>query len=406
MSLVVNGIPVASMRWLAAWSGVWVAELDVAGDLLPVGKVAIASTEGILLTGTVDTLRSGEFGERRHARVLGGGGGWAKPVRAKHYNSPVGVPLASVASTTAAEAGEVVVILTPKIVGLDFVRRNGPASQIFDDADVDWWVGTDGTTRVGIRPPLPPPASLHVIDWDAVAATVSFTADALVEPGTVIVDARFGKRVVTKVEALVSGGAVTGTLWVAESAPPRGTVSELAGALAALARKATGAEFARLYEYRVYAMAGDRVELQAVRKSDGVPDILPASIWAGASGYRAVLRPGSRVLVGFIAGEASKPYVAAYEPPEADGWRPLKVELDAISSVEIGAQAIGVLLGSPLGAQPVARSTGVLTALAAISVYAEAVALVSPSTAPAAQVLVAALAPLAALIPSGKVLAS
>lgn len=355
MSLNVNGVPAASMTWCAGWSGVWAAQVEIHhGETSPTGRVAITTAEGIALSGTVDPKHSGSFGEKRHLRVIAGGNGWSKTVRAQHFHSDVGLTMQVLASATAAEAGEVVTVLAPMVVGLDFARRNAPASQIFTDAGVDWWVGLDGVTRVGARVPVVQPPSLEVLDWDPEAATVRFTASVLVEPGTVIVDDRFGRRIVREVEATVSNGAVTGTLWVVEASPTAGTVSELTQSFAELAREATRIATARVYEYRVIAMAGSRVELQAVSKADGVPDILPASVWGGISGYRAELRPASRVLVGFIAGDPRRPYVAAYEPPEADGWRPVKLELDAVASVEIGESAAVTNIGGP-------TATGVVT---------------------------------------------
>lgn len=376
MSLVVNGIPVASMRWLAPWSGVWSAELELAGDTLPSGRVTIVSTDGIALTGTVDEARSGTFGERRSLGVLGGGGGWRLRVRSQHYHSDVGVAFASVLSTTAAEVGEVAVLLAPLVVGIDFARSSElPASQIFIDAGVDWWVGLDGVTRVGKRPPAVAHPSILVQEWDPLLGTARFTAEVLVEPGTVLVDARFGSRVVREVEATVAGGSVTGTLWLAEMAPEAGTVSELAGGLAALARAAVRPEYLRLYEYRVIGMSGERVELQAVHPEDGAPDLLPASVWAGISGYRATLLPSSLVLVGFRSGDPRRPYVAFYEPPEGGGWRPIELELDAVTKVSIGGQALSVVLGAEASARPVVRLTETFTAwIAAVTAVVNSVA--------------------------------
>lgn len=374
MSLTVNGLAVASMRWTAGWSGPWVAELELQhGDLvMPSGPVAIASTEGIVLAGRVDSTHTGVFGEKRRARVVGGLG-WGHDVRAQHYHSDIGLALQVLATTTGAEVGEAATVLLPKIVGTDFVRRAGPAGQIFTDAGVDWWVGLDGVTRVGLRLPAVPPTSLEILDWNPTAGTLSFTCGVLVEPGTILVDTRFGRLVVRQVEAEVSAGSVTGTLWVAEAAPDVGeSLSELVDGLEAIALEATRAHYGRLYEYRVIAMAGDRVELNAVKRAAGMPDILPASVWGGISGYRATLTPASRVLVGFIGGDPSKPYVAAYEPPEANGWRPVLLELDAVGSVRIGELAPVVCFGPTLGALPIALGPPVVTAFAALATYVAA----------------------------------
>lgn len=357
--ITVNGLIVHTMRWLAGWSGPWVAEIDYAGDVAPSGKVAIVSTEGLALVGTVDGDRSGVFGEKRQLRVVGGGDGWRKKVRAQHYHSDIGVNLAVLVSTTAAEAGEVAVVAIPKVLGVDFARSEKlTASQIFEDAGVDWWVGLDGVTRVGIRVPSVQPLSLQILDWHPSESTVSFTCETLVEPGTIVLDTRFGSKIVREVDARIDGGSVSGTLWLAEAPPKPGeTVNELVDAMGALARASTRAEYSRFYEYIVIAMSGDRVELKCVNPSEGMPDILPGSVWAGASGYKATLTPSSRVLVGFRGGDPSRPFVAFYEPPEGLGWRPVVLELDAVASLAIGAQAASVVIGSVAGAYPVARVT-------------------------------------------------
>ena len=358
MSLTINGLDAVSMRFHAPWNGPWSADIEIQGDVVPSsGKAVVVSTEGIALVGTIDPERSGTFGQKHHARVVAGGGGWGNDVRAQHYHSDAGLPLAVLASTTAAECGEVVTVLLPVIVGVDFARCAGPASQIFTDAGVDWWVGLDGVTRVGIRPPQVAAPDVSVLDWDPAAGTMRFMASALVEPGTVLIDDRFGTRVVLEVEATISDGSVTGTLWVGDSAADPGSVSELVDSLAAIAKESTRATFGRLYEYRVIAMSGERVELQAVAMSDGVPDMLPAVVWAGISGYKAKLLPASRCLVGFVAGDSTQPYVAAYEPPDADGWRPIEIELDALLAVKIGGESVTVTLGSEAGAMPLARLT-------------------------------------------------
>jgi hypothetical protein len=378
VSLLVNGLFVHTMRWHAAWSGVWSAEIDYAGDVSPSGKVAIASTEGIALVGTVDSERSGVFGEKRHLHVNGGGGGWSKKPREQHYHSDIGLPLQVVASTTAAEVGELVTVLFPLVVGLDYTRSGKlPASQIFEGLGLDWWVATTGVTFVGIRPPLPPHPSLTVLDWQPEHGTVSFTCESLVEPGTVLVDTRFGRKIVREVEAVVSSGSVSGTLFVADAPPENGSASELADLLSSVARSATRADYSRFYEYVVIAMAGDRVELQSISRGAGMPDILPASVWAGSSGYKATLAPASRVLVGFRGGDPTKPFVAFYEEPEGDGWRPLASELDALFSLTIGKQALAVILGDVMTAQPIARAP-------AIAAFATAVATAITAAASAA----------------------
>jgi len=356
MSLFINGSPVASMRWTATWNGVWVAEVDLMpssiSDVVPSGRVAITTDNGIALSGTVDPTFSAAFADRRRARVLGGGGGWSKDVREQHYHSEGTLQLREVLTTTAAEVGEVIVLLEPRAIGQDYVRHAGAAAQVFADASVDWWVDAEGATRVGTRPTLPAAPNVQILDWNPSAATMRFTSDALVDPGTVIADQRFGTRIVRKVEALVADASVTGTLYVAEEPPKKGAVSEIVDAIAAISRDATGSKYGRFYEYVVDAMRDDQVELVAVTKT--MPNLIPANVWGGISGYKAQLRPGSRVLVGFREGDL--PYIAFYEPPNDDGWRPVELEIDALTKLALGAMAASIVIGPSEGALPAARA--------------------------------------------------
>lgn len=377
MSLTINGLEVASMDWAASWNGPWTGDVELMSTARenPAGRVTLVSVDGIALVGTVDAEHSGVFADKRHVRIVGGADGWRKNVRSQHYNSSIGVQLREVATTTAAEVGELVVMLVEKVVGLDFARREDVASQVFADAAVDWWVGVDGATRVGKRPSLPAPDGFRVLDWDAAASTMTFKASVLVEPGTVIVDERFGRRVVRRVEAVVSNGSVTGTLWVSDSDAPIGSGSEFVDALRSVARKATNIESARFYEYRVIEMQGDRVALQVVDTTDGVPDLIPVSVWAGISGYKAMLRPSSHCLVGFRGGKASAPFIAFYEPPEADGWRPVELDLDAVTKLTVGEKAAAVVIGDAATGKPLVRMTPTFaTWIAAISAYVNGLA--------------------------------
>jgi hypothetical protein len=365
VSLQINGLLALELRLLMTWSGVWAADIIMKDATVPSGKVVITSTDGLSFVGTVDPERTGIFGEKQHVRVIGGGGGWGKNVRAQHFHSDIGVTLQALAGATAAEAGELVNVLAPVALPVDFVRQNKTAAQIFQDVGVDWWVDVNGVTQVGSRVPKTAPLTLQVNDWDPSAGTVNFVSSDLVQPGMIVVDTRFGTKFVTEVDATIRDGAIHGTLRLASTPPTPGSLnSELLDSLAALATHHTAVEYARLYEYRVISMAGTRVNVQAVHKSDGMPDLLPISIWGGISGYKATLTPSSRVLVGFTS--EKQPYVAAYEPPDGGGWRPLTLELDATGAVLIGGQSLAVTLGSPIGALPVARAP-------AIEAYAAAV---------------------------------
>jgi hypothetical protein len=109
-------------------------------------------------------------------------------------------------------------------------------------------------------------------------------------------------------------------------------------------------EFLAKYRYRVVKMAGDRVDLQAVSKDLGLPDMLPVQIWPGLAGASANLTPGAIVLVEFIEGNPTMPIVSHFEPEGGGGFRPVHSFVDASERVFIGTSD-----PNDSGARPIAR---------------------------------------------------
>ncbi|WP_437285665.1 hypothetical protein [Sorangium sp. So ce406] len=105
-------------------------------------------------------------------------------------------------------------------------------------------------------------------------------------------------------------------------------------------------DFLGKYRYRVLAMAGDRVDLQAVRKGAGLPDILPVPSAAGMAGLSAELTPGAVVLVEFIEGDPQHPLVTGFSRDGGSTFLPVSLALDATGTVRIGEQAGAVDLGA------------------------------------------------------------
>jgi hypothetical protein len=76
------------------------------------------------------------------------------------------------------------------------------------------------------------------------------------------------------------------------------------------------------------SMAPDgRVNLQAVRKAAGLPDVLPVAQWPGLAGSHAELAQGAEVLVEFIEGDRTMPIVTRYVGKDGPGFVPVSVSL-------------------------------------------------------------------------------
>jgi hypothetical protein len=339
MTILLNGMQVKSAKVYEPWSGVWTADLDVDLELpiAPTGKaVLVLGTSARVCT--VDPDASGLFGAHARVRVIGGGGGWHKEVSALHYHNDAGVLSTAVIASTAAAVGEVATDAIPSRLGADFMRSAGPASRVL--AGRDWHVDpTTGTTLVAPRIPFPALPTLEILEWDPKERVATVASDEPVTPGTILIDPRFGTTTIRDVEATFDADGARATCWC-DSEPSPG--SRLTSAMASLAREATGVVYLRTYRYRVVTQGvDDRLVLQAVKRSAGMPDTLPISIWFGVPGVKAKLLLGSQVLVEFVNGDPSDPVVRAFE----SGPLPIELTLNAVR-VAVGA-----------GTEPVIKAT-------------------------------------------------
>lgn len=93
---------------------------------------------------------------RTNVRLIGGYGGWRKPLPERGYSSPAGVRASLVLTHAATACGEKIEIGSPfasKVVGLHFARvRDEPACHVLNTiARGAWRLDADGITRVGVR---------------------------------------------------------------------------------------------------------------------------------------------------------------------------------------------------------------------------------------------------------------
>lgn len=371
---LLNGVAALAVRIVTPERGAWVAEVDldpiVAAAFpfsVPAPAVLLIGT-AITLRGTIDPRGSGRFVSTVRVRIVGGGGGWDKPVTQQDYQNDAGVLSTLVYTAAGAEVGEAVVDALPSVLGFHFVRVAGPASAVFRDRH--WYVDSLGVTQVSPRIFAVPDPSLEILSWEPTTQRAEVASDALLLPGTPLVDPRIGGTpvVVRDVEQTFTRSGSRAVAWCSAS-----SVSRLASALINMVRQFGQTAYLKPYRYRFVLAApglpgevGDRLQLQAVHPNMGAPDVLPISVW-GPSGISAKLTPSTEVLVHFIEGDPGQPVVLGISP----AGLPLELDLDASVAVSIGHTAPIVELAG--GAAPLATAPWAVALQAALVVFATGV---------------------------------
>ena len=309
--ITLNGLIASAVKLWMPWQGAWTAEVDLtlaAVPVLPKGPAILVIGTNTLV-GTIDDDATGTLGPTARARVIGGGGGWHKEVPARHFHNDAGLLSPAVISVTAAEVKEAAVVALPMPLGVDYMRTAGPASRVL--ADLDWFVTLAGITTVGPRLPIPAnPLTTEITNWDAFSRRAEIASNDIIQPGTLLIDPRFGTATVRDVEQVFNEGGGTATAYCAADAG-----SKLSGLFRSLVKEHGQTTNLAVYHYRVVAQGPDgRLTLQAISRTTGVPDSLALPDWYGVPGLKASLvTPGSECAVVFLDGDPAKPAVIAYK---------------------------------------------------------------------------------------------
>jgi hypothetical protein len=346
--------------------GVWVAECATDGPPPAEGARCLLTVLGVAYSGTC--VRRGEYAGKGSARVVGGAASWGATLPPRGYHSDAGVRTSAVVADLARETGEALASPPTGILGTDWSRSTGEASRSLSAAlrGGPWYVGADGLTYCSQRPSGAMAGQL--LEWDpAQALAILAPGDSLVgvEPGRTISDERLpGPLTAREIRVELGGSAVRVMAWC----PPEQGPGRAATALAAIVAQATPVRLWGKYRYRVFRMSVDRVEAQAVRKSSGLPDIVPVTMWTGLPGAWGDLTMGSEVLVEFIDGDPSEPIVTAFAPKGSGGFVPNSISLcDGQNPVARVGDTVTVFVAGPLlftGTVGGSPATGTITASA------------------------------------------
>jgi len=160
-----NGTPLYKLLLVLPFSGFWHADVTLTQD------IDRGATQSLVLAGTTYTcsiVREVDWAGRLMLRLVGGAGGWRKPVGAKQYQSPLGVPGSVLLVDAAAAVGELPPDTSgaPSSVGPGWVRQAGAASLVLQQITPSFWQDTTGLVRTSPRasPAIASPFSVMLVD--------------------------------------------------------------------------------------------------------------------------------------------------------------------------------------------------------------------------------------------------
>lgn len=326
---------------IPAW-GVSYVDVTVDSSVNLKGPVAFVLADLSLSCTVLSGGPTGAAG-RSYFRLVVGAGGWGKTIPAKSYANDAGVKLSAVLGDAAAEAGETLDQTTVDQtlrLGPYFVRPAGPACHVLEQvAPGAWYVGEDGKTRLGARPASTlTTAAPRTSELDLARGTLTIASPTIagVLPGLSI----DGLTVVDVEHELGEKVGLRSMLWGQRG----GTSSRRLSAFRALFDQLDpGRKFAGLWEYRIVAQQGERLNLQAIRVSTGMPDLQHVMVRPGVPGAKATHTLGARVVVGFIDRDPTRPVVVAFEDAEGAGFLPTALAINASTSIALagGGAALG-----------------------------------------------------------------
>ncbi len=304
--------------------GVWHADVSVDGEVTLTGAVTLVVAD-LTLKGTV--IAGGPSKGRSHFRIVGGAGGWGKEIPSKSYTNDAETKTWTVLNDAATAVGEILDALTvPSSLrcGPLFAREKGPAAKLLEQlSPSNWYVGEDGVTRIGKRATKAYTGKATHSDVDLAQGKVTLAAESIagILPG-ITVD---GLEAVD-VEHEMSPAGLRSTIWGKQAS---GTSRRVAAMRDIYEQLDPSRKYRGCFEYRVVTQSGDRLNLQPVRVSTGMPDLRSARVYPGVPGCRADVQLGSRCLVTFVDGDPGRAVVVSFEEWDGQGFSPSALEFEA-----------------------------------------------------------------------------
>jgi hypothetical protein len=182
MFATIAGARVVELAVLISYYGAPVATVRTdqpAPALTNGGAVSLVVSD---LTLQMAVYRSTAFAGAQPARLVGGFGGWMKPIVGVAYNFPsTNITSQFVLNDVALQVGEQVSVASPTSLGSLYFVEAGPASRTLRTlAGALWWIDPSGVTQVGPRTNTTQISTpFQVIDFDPARGSFAIATENL-----------------------------------------------------------------------------------------------------------------------------------------------------------------------------------------------------------------------------------
>lgn len=326
-SLALERCTVRMPQW-----GLWTADCVVAADKVLSG-VARINLAGLELVGTI--TNGGVYQERGHYQVVAGAGGWRSTIPAKAYRNEAGVKLSAVVADAASACDETIGTVTDRRIGPGYFRARGEAARTLDLlASELWYVDELGVTHVRARPSSEFSAQAYTLNVMPSGGGKTIAAESItgLVPGATV-----GGMVAASVRHELTPDMLRSHVYAGQD----GLVDRSLGAIRRIVQAITRPTFFHaVYEYRVAGVSAGYIDAQPSATGLGLPDLASVPMRVGVPGGGGEPVDGSTVLIGFVNGDPTRPYVHSYEGEGLDGWLPSTARVEAAGRVYVGGAEV------------------------------------------------------------------
>ena len=303
------GVQVIRARVSIPYTGLWHADVWLEGVATVSGQQTLTIGPW---AGKCSVARQIDFAGQTMVRLVAGAGGWSRVPASPLFWADAS--LSTVLGDVASSVGEQVHVQADRAVSPFYVLDGQtPASTALQDlAGAGWWVDLAGVTQVGTRPSPVIASPFTIRDVDGPPGVYHVETESIADwvPGATF-SGPTASGTVSRVTHFLEAGRLSTEVMVPRTASA--TTDRLRDAIRAiLGQMMPGWIYLATWAYTVESTSGgpSGVTVDAAPPDGmGLPSVTGLPLRADASGSVAAPAVGSKVLVGFVAGDRYSPEI-------------------------------------------------------------------------------------------------